>query len=133
MLKTMVLICSKPRELVDLCQSERSLEQLVQTALLLVIGCTAAFGLVLGGARDLHQACASALKLPLVWVVTLAVCAPAFHAIAAALGHALSLRALLALILVATARASLVLFALLPVLWLFSDVTQGSASRCSLP
>jgi len=58
-------------------------------------------------------------------VLTLAVCAPAFHAFAAALGHGLSMRSLLALILVATARASLVLFALLPVLWLLSDFTEG--------
>lgn len=129
MLKTMVLICSKPRELVDWCQSERSLEELVRAALVLVLGCTAAFGFVLGEARDLQQAAASALKLPLVWIVTLAVSAPLFHAIAAALGHALSLRALLALVLVATARAALVLFALVPVLWLFADVTRGSAQQ----
>lgn len=129
MLQAMVLICSKPRDLVSWCTSDRSLDQLVRTALVLLIGCTAAFGLVLGGARNLDQALASAVKLPLVWIVTLALSAPAFHAIAAALGHALTLRALLALVLVATARASLVLFALLPVLWLFADVTQGSAAQ----
>jgi hypothetical protein len=84
---------------------------------------------VLGNTRGLEQALATALKLPLVWVLTLAVCAPAFHAIAAALGHGLSLRSLLALIVVATARASMVLFALLPVLWLLSDFSEGRATH----
>jgi hypothetical protein len=79
-----------------------------------------------GGTRDWTQAFATLAKLPLVWIVTLAVSAPAFYAIAAVLGQPLRLRALSALTLVATARASLVLFALLPVLALVPDILSGS-------
>jgi hypothetical protein len=56
----------------------------------------------------------------------LAVCTPAFYGLTAVLGRGLRLRSLIALILAASARASLVLFALLPVLWLAVDVWGDS-------
>ncbi len=119
-------ICSSPKSTTRLCREEDQLIPITKASLLLVGVGSGAFGLVLGGARDASQALASAIKLPLVWIVTLAVCAPAFYAIAAVFGQPLRMRALLALTLSATARASLVLFALLPVLWLFSDVFSHS-------
>ena len=120
------VICSQPLATAKRCRTEADLVPLIKASLLLLLAGTSSFGLVLGGTRDWSQATATALKLPLVWIVTLALCAPAFYAIAAVLGQPWRLRALLALTLTATARASLVLFALLPVLWLFSDVFQGS-------
>jgi hypothetical protein len=129
MLQTTIAICSRPAEVAEQCVAERQLEPLVRVALTLVLGCTAAFGLVLGGARDFTQAFSTALKLPLVWVVTLAICAPAFHALSAVLGRGIGLRGVGALILVASARASLLLFALLPLLWLFTDLTRDAANQ----
>jgi len=121
------VICSQPLATARRCRTESDLIPLIKASLLLLIVGTSSFGLVLGGARDLSQALATAVKLPLVWIVTLALCAPAFYAIAAVFGQPWRLRALLALTLTATARASLVLFAMLPVLWLFSDVFQSSS------
>jgi hypothetical protein len=125
MLQTTLSICNRPHEVAERCMAERSLEPLARTALVLVLVGTAGFGFVLGGARDLSQGAATALKLPLAWILTLAVCAPAFYAISAALGRSLSFRATLALILTSSARASLLLFALLPVFWLFTDLAHG--------
>lgn len=122
MLETTMLICSKPTQTAARCKNEQGLDELVRTSLLLVLGCTAAFGFVLGNTRDFMQGLSAALKLPLVWIVTLSVCTPALYAIAGVLGQGLRLRALMALILAATARASLLLFAMLPILWFLSDL-----------
>lgn len=126
MFETITLISSDPAAAAARCRNEDRLVPLVKTSLLVMLGGTGAFGLVLGSTRDWAQAFATLAKLPLVWIVTLAVAAPAFYAIAAVLGQPLKLRALVALTLVATARASLVLFALLPVLALLPDILSGS-------
>ena len=126
MFETITMISSDPAATAERCRNEERLLPLAKTSLLVILGGTGTFGLVLGGTRDWTQACATAAKLPLVWIVTLAVCGPAFYAITAVLGQPLRLRALLALTLAATARASLVLFALLPVLALLPDILSGS-------
>ena len=131
MFETITMISSDPGATATRCRQEDRLFPLVKTSLLVVLGGTGAFGVVLGSTRDAAQAFATSLKLPLVWVLTLAVAAPAFYAIAALLGQPLRLRALLALTLAAMARASLVLFALLPVLALLPDILSGSFLKSS--
>jgi len=129
MFETIAMISSEPAATAARCRNEDRLVPLVKTSLLVMLGGTGAFGLVLGGTRDWTQGLLTLTKLPLVWIVTLAVSAPAFYAMAAILGQPLRLRALLALTLAATARASLVLFALLPVLALLPDILSGSFLR----
>lgn len=128
MLEIMQLICSRPGDVARRCRQGHALEDLARTSLLLTFGGTAAFGFVLGMSRDVQQAMASALKLPLVWVITLALCAPAFYAVAAVCGQGMRFRGMVTLLLAATARASLVLFALLPMLWLVCDLFAGSST-----
>src|SRR6185503_7875295 len=55
---------------------------------------------------------------PLATLASLAICAPAFHALAAALGRVWPFRAVIALVLAAGARCSMILLALAPPLWL---------------
>src|SRR5690606_32604494 len=105
MLNLFNIICSQPLAAAKRCRSEADLVPLIKASLLVLLAGTSSFGLVLGGARDWSQALATAIKLPLVWIVTLALCAPAFYAIAAVLGQPWRFRALLALTLIATARA----------------------------
>lgn len=131
MFETITMISSDPGATAARCRNDDRLHPLVKTSLFVMLAGTGAFGLVLGGTRDWGQAFATSVKLPLVWIVTLAVSAPAFYAIAAVTGQPLRLRALLALSLAATARASLVLFALLPVLALLPDILSGSFLRSS--
>ncbi|HEX2732012.1 MAG TPA: hypothetical protein VHM70_10410 [Polyangiaceae bacterium] len=128
MLTTSLLISSKPQELATRCVHGIELRPLARATLTHVLICTGVFGFVLGSSRGVSQAFASAVKLPLAWIITLSVCAPAFYAITAVFGQGIRLRSLLALLLSATARASLVLFALLPVLWFSVDILQGSAT-----
>ncbi|HEU5073230.1 MAG TPA: hypothetical protein VFU02_03640, partial [Polyangiaceae bacterium] len=94
MLDTITMISSDPGAAAARCRKEDRLTPLVKTSLLVMLGGTGAFGLVLGGTRDWAQAFATLAKLPLVWILTLAVSAPAFYAIAAVLGQPLRLRAL---------------------------------------
>lgn len=131
MFETITMITCDPSATATRCRQEDRLFPLVKTSLLVMLGGTGAFGVVLGGTRDFAQAFSGLVKLPLVWVLTLAVSAPAFYAIAAVLGQPLRLRALLALTLAAMARASLVLFALLPVLALLPDILSGSFLKSS--
>jgi hypothetical protein len=127
-MKTLLLICSNPTKTAEMCLNESEADEIVRSSLGIILGCTGLFGIVLGSARNFSQALASGVKLPLAWVITLAVCAPAFYGLAAVFGRGIRLRALITLILAAAARASLVLFALLPVLWLAVDLFGGNGS-----
>jgi len=124
MWKRLGILCSQPAVAARYCRAEENILPLVKTALLTLLICSAVFGLVLGSTRDLEQGIATAVKLPTVWVIALGLCAPAYYAIAAILGDGIRFRALAALLLIAVSRASLVMFALLPVLWLAADVAD---------
>jgi 4-amino-4-deoxy-L-arabinose transferase-like glycosyltransferase len=80
------------------------------------------FGAAVGSLRGGAQVPIAALKIPLATLLTLAVSAPGFAALAGAFGRRWSFRETLAVALGAGARASLVLFALAPVLWLVIDL-----------
>ena len=80
------------------------------------------FGAAVGSLRGGVQVPIAALKIPLATLLTLAVSAPGFAAFAGAFGRRWSFRETLAVALGAGARASLVLFALAPVLWLAIDL-----------
>ncbi len=125
--QTVNQILSSPKLVAERCRSENDLLELTRVSLVMTLLCTAFFGLVLGSHRDLEQSLMAATKLPTVWLLTLALCAPGFYAIAAAFGAGFRLRTLLALTLSATARAAAVLLALCPVLWFLSDALPNTA------
>ena len=125
MLRTTVDIASEPQGIANRCRSETNLRELTVTSLLLIVTCTACFGLVVGGVRDGTQALFTGIKLPVVWLGSLLFCLPGFYVLSALFGQSLSWRALAALLLAAMARAALVLFAFLPVLWLVTDVLSS--------
>jgi hypothetical protein len=80
---------------------------------------------VIGSFRGGIQIVYGATKVPLAMLLTLAICAPAFHALAAGLGRAWPMRSIIALTLAAAGRASLVLVAISPALWLLFDLGLG--------
>lgn len=120
-----VTLLRDPGAIAARCTEERELSSLAQTALASTVLGAAVLGGVLGSFRGGAQIPLAALKLPLVLLVTLAVCAPAFHALANTLGVRWSFRTVVALALAATARAALVLAALAPPLWLAMDFGLG--------
>jgi hypothetical protein len=114
-----------PGEAAALCRSNADLRALGLTSLGAIAAGGAAFGAIVGSFRGGWQILFAAVKLPLAVLTALAVCVPAFHALAAVFGRPWRMRAVVALVLAASARASLWLLALTPPLWLAYDLGIG--------
>jgi hypothetical protein len=115
----------RPGRVVERCREPDTQTGVARTALILIVLGGALFGAALGSFRGGEQIPLSAVKIPVATLLTLAVCAPAFAAFVAAFGRRWSQRETLAIALSAGARASLVLLALAPVLWLGIDLGAG--------
>lgn len=98
---------------------EGDLVPLLRGMLLTVTLGAGAFGAVVGAHRGGVQMLYAAVKVPLMLLGTMAICAPAFIGLARALGVRLPAREVVTVSLGACARAALVLAGLAPVLWLF--------------
>ena len=107
-----------PSEVAAECREDRDLARVAASAIVTIVAGAVLFGAAVGSWRGGAQIAFSAVKLPLVTVGTLAVCVPAFHAVAAVFGRPWSLRSAVSIMLVAGARFSLVLLAATPVVWL---------------
>jgi hypothetical protein len=104
------------------CREDVDVAAIAKNALIAIAAGAALFGGVVGAWRGGPQIAFAALKMPLVMLGTLVLCAPAFYGIAAAFGRAWSFRTVASLALVAGARFSLVLLAAAPALWLTIDL-----------
>ena len=111
-----------PADIAGCCREDRDTRDIAIVSLIAVVLGAAAFGGVIGSFRGGAQIAFAAVKIPLALVATLAVCAPAFHAVAAGLGRPWPMRSIIALVLAAAGRSSLVLLALSPALWLLFDL-----------
>ncbi|APR83501.1 Hypothetical protein A7982_08850 [Minicystis rosea] len=114
-----------PDEIAAACREDRDIRAIAATSLAALVVGSAVFGGVIGSFRGGLQIVYAAIKVPLAMTATLALCVPAFHAIAAGLGRAFPIRTIVALALAAAGRAALVLLALAPVLWLCFDRGLG--------
>jgi hypothetical protein len=115
----------RPDVVAGRCGDESAQPSIVRTAIVLIVVGGAFFGAAVGMFRGGSQVAFAAFKIPLATLLTLAICAPGFVALAAAFGRSFGLRHVLALELAAGARSSLVLFAMSPVLWLAIDLDAG--------
>jgi len=97
---------------------ERDLALVAKAALLTIAFGAGIFGATLGFYRGGVQVLYAGIKLPLVLLLTTAVCAPALSALNAAVGRHSSLRRDLALVLCSLELVSLVLAALAPLVLL---------------
>ncbi len=118
----MTALLRDPAEMAERCERSEGLRELALTALTCLVLGAAVFGGVVGSFRGGAQIASSALKLPLALLVTLVVCAPAFHGLAVGFGGDARFRGIAALVLSASARAALVLLAFAPILWLAVDL-----------
>lgn len=119
------LLLRDPSAIAASCREDRDVRAIVQTSLLSIVAGAAAFGGVIGSFRGGAQIAYAAIKVPLALLVTLAICAPAFHALCAGLGRAWPMRSIIALALASAGRSALVLLALSPALWLLYDRGLG--------
>jgi hypothetical protein len=114
-----------PGEIAASCRRDKDIRAISLTSLAAIIAGAAAFGGVLGSFRGGIQIFYGAVKVPLAMMATLALCAPAFHALAAVLGRPWPMRSIISLALAAAGRSSLVLLAFAPALWLAVDCGLG--------
>lgn len=115
-----------PGDIAVSCRRETAdVRPIALTSLAAIVLGAAAFGGVLGSFRGGAQIVYGAIKVPLAIIATLAICTPAFHALAAVLGRPWPLRSVISLTLAAAGRSSLVLLAFTPALWLALDVGIG--------
>ncbi len=115
-------ILRDPGDVARLCREDGDVAPIAQNALLAIAAGCALFGGVVGAWHGGPQIGFAALKMPVVMLGTLVLCAPAFYGVAAAFGRAWSFRTVASLALVAGARFSLVLLAAAPALWLTIDL-----------
>lgn len=111
----------QPDEIAAACREDRDTRAIAATSLIALAVGAAVFGGVIGSFRGGLQILYAGVKVPLAMMATLALCVPAFHAIAAGLGRAFPIRSIIALALAAAGRAALVLLAVAPLLWLIFD------------
>lgn len=116
-----------PEQVVRACHDEAAAADIARTMLGAIVVAGAAFGAVLGLRTGALQMVLSAVKLPLATLLALALSGPLLHALTAVSGKRWRFRTVLALMLTAGARASLVLLAAAPVLLLLSMFGQSYA------
>ncbi|MEZ4220392.1 MAG: hypothetical protein R3B13_05630 [Polyangiaceae bacterium] len=121
----MTKLLGDPASVIDSCLQADERKGIAARSLVFIVLGGGVFGAAVGAQRGGLQIGIAALKIPLATLLALAVAGPALHAIAQSFGRRWSLSAALALLLSAGARASLVLLALAPVLWLSSDLGLG--------
>jgi hypothetical protein len=115
----------RPDEIAKDCREDRGVSEIGSIALLAIVVGATVFGAVLGSYRGGAQILYAGLKVPMAVLAALAIAAPAFHGIAAALGRPWPMRCVVALTLAAAGRASLLLLAFAPALWLMLDFGVG--------
>ena len=112
----------EPQIVIERCRDSTAQRDVARLGLLIIAVGGALFGAVVGSFRGGGQIAVAGLKIPAATLLTLAVCGPGLAALGVVFGRNWTLREALALLLSAGARASLVLFALSPVLWLVIDL-----------
>jgi hypothetical protein len=96
-------------------KSEYRLNALIGQMLVSATGALACYGLVLGFSNGLPQALASAIKLPVLFFLTLAICLPTLYLFNLLFGARLSVRQALALVLVAITVTAVLTLAFAPI------------------
>lgn len=114
-----------PADVASDCREDRGTRAIALTSIAAIFIGSAVFGAVIGTFRGGVQVAYAAAKVPIAMLLTLAICAPAFYAMAATFGRAWPARAVMSLALAAAGRAALLLLALAPVLWLVIDLGAG--------
>jgi len=112
----------RPEQIIARCREPGADRRVARFSILAIALGGAAFGAALGSYRGGAMVLHSSWKVACATLLTLALCAPGFSALAAAFERRWAFRETLSLALAAGARSSLVLFALSPALWLAIDL-----------
>jgi uncharacterized membrane protein len=85
----------------------------------------AVYGAVLGSTHSLLQALSSAMKLPLLFLITFAICIPALYVLSILFGSNQRLRQSIALVLSAITVTAVLLLSFAPIAFFFMLTTSG--------
>ena len=107
--------------------AERDLPKLIMRMLLSSAVCLAAYGAVLGASNGWLQALVSTVKLPLLFLVTLAICLPTLYLFNLVFGARLSVLQACALIMVAITVTAVLTFAFAPISLFFLITARSYA------
>ena len=118
-------ILRAPADVARRCREDEGTRDLAIFSMIAIVVGGAVFGAAVGSFRGGLQTLFAAAKVPLALLATLALSVPAFHAMAAALGRPWPLRKIAVLSLCAAGRASFVLLALAPLVWLGISLGTG--------
>ncbi|HEY5960581.1 MAG TPA: hypothetical protein VIV60_28705 [Polyangiaceae bacterium] len=110
-----------PREIAEQARLGQSNAKLFVVSLLAIVVGAGLFGAALAASRGGIQIVFSAVKLPVVVLVTLVLVTPAIAALATTLRRPLALTGASMLMVAAAGRAALVLLSLAPIVWLAFD------------
>ena len=99
---------------------EKTRSMVVSTAAFLAV-----YGAVLGSTHSLLQALSSAAKLPLLFLITLAICVPALYVLSVLFGASQRLTQSIALVLSAITVTALLLLSFAPITFFFMLTTSG--------
>ncbi len=106
------------RQLIDVREKIQAL--LISSFIFLAV-----YGVVMGAAHSVPQAGINIIKLPLLFLATLAICTPSLHFFNILFGSKQTLSQTIALILTAIATTSVILFSLAPVTFFFLTTTTS--------
>ena len=107
--------------------AERELPKLILRMLLSIAICLAAYGAVLGASNSWLQALVSTVKLPLLFLATLAICLPTLYLFNLVFGARLSVLQTCALIMVAITVTAVLTFAFAPISLFFLITARSYA------
>ena len=99
---------------------EKTRSMVVSTAAFLAV-----YGAVLGSTHSLLQALSSATKLPLLFLITLAICVPALYVLSILFGASQRLTQSVALVLTAITVTAVLLLSFAPITFFFMLTTSG--------
>jgi hypothetical protein len=99
---------------------EKTRSMVVSTAAFLAV-----YGAVLGSTHSLLQALSSATKLPLLFLITLAICVPALYVLSVLFGASQRLTQSIALVLSAITVTAVLLLSFAPITFFFMLTTSG--------
>ena len=99
---------------------EKTRSMVISTAAFLAV-----YGAVLGSTHSLLQALSSAAKLPLLFLITLAICVPALYVLSVLFGASQRLTQSIALVLSAITVTAVLLLSFAPITFFFMLTTSG--------
>jgi hypothetical protein len=96
-------------------------------ATVLMVEFSSFYGVVMGSYNGLYQALASGVKLPMLFVLSIAICFPAFFILQQVLGSRLTLKPMLGIILSGFVMISLILASFAPIILFFMITSTNYA------